>query len=62
MKLATWNLDQLKRNFAKWARQLERIRNIDADVWVLIETYRDFKPGDEYELIACSAQAPDRES
>jgi len=32
----------------------------NADVWVLTETSRDFAPGDGYQLIAASHDAPDR--
>lgn len=60
MKVATWNLDQRQHNATKWARQLEHIRRIDADVWVLTETYRDFSPGPDYRLVAYSDLAGDR--
>ena len=59
MKVATWNLDQLRSNGARAARQREAIRIINADVWVFTETQRDFSPGPGYDCIACSTPAPD---
>jgi len=62
MKVATWNLDQATPNATKANRQLEFVRDIDADVWVFTESFRDCSPGKGFSCIACSQDAPDRDS
>jgi hypothetical protein len=59
IKVATWNLDQLHFIGARALRQLEHIRAISADVWVLTETHDNFAPGPDYHCIARSNAAPD---
>lgn len=40
MRIATWNLERPKQNgHAKNLRRIEKIREIDADLWVLTETH-----------------------
>ncbi len=63
MRLATWNLERCRPGAsAKAAQLLEWMGRIDADVWVLTETHRDFIPGTGYQLVAYSADAPDRDA
>ncbi|MBD1842953.1 endonuclease/exonuclease/phosphatase family protein [Cyanobacteria bacterium FACHB-63] len=55
-RIATWNLERPRQNgWIKNQRQLDRIREIDADIWVLTETNAaiDLKP--DYQ---CDASVP----
>ncbi|MBD2079441.1 endonuclease/exonuclease/phosphatase family protein [Leptolyngbya sp. FACHB-17] len=50
-RIATWNLERPRQNgWIKNQRRLDRIREIDADIWVLTETNAaiDLKPDYEY--------------
>ena len=38
------------------------IARVDADAWILTETHRAFCPGPTYQLVAHSADAPDRDT
>lgn len=61
MRIATWNLNRCRAAGSDRAKRLlGQIETVEADVWVLTETYQDFTPGTEYELIAHSTEAPDR--
>jgi hypothetical protein len=61
MRIATWNLDRCRPGSSARARRLSAmIGDVGADVWVLTEPYRGFSPGPAYDLIAHSADAPDR--
>ncbi len=63
MRIATWNLNRCPfGSSTRCAKLLEWMERIDADVWVLTETYRTFTPGSHYQLIAHSADAPDRDA
>jgi hypothetical protein len=62
MRVATWNLDRCRPGpSARAARLSELMAGIDADVWVLTETHRGFSPGPGHQLVAHSADAPDRD-
>jgi endonuclease/exonuclease/phosphatase family metal-dependent hydrolase len=60
MRIATWNL-QFDRVFTLERRVAFRqsIAEVNADVWVLTETWTDFSPGDEFQLVAESKPAAD---
>jgi hypothetical protein len=61
MRIATWNLARCRPGeSARAARLLELRSLVDADVWVLTETHREFSPGAGYRLVSQSADAPDR--
>ena len=62
MRIATWNLESYK-NITPERAELFRIemKKVDADVWVLTETWRGFSPGDDYSLLAESNKAKDLE-
>ncbi len=62
MRIATWNLERCSPNTQRASRINEYLSNINADVWVLTETYRDFAPGPEYHLVDYSADANDRQA
>jgi endonuclease/exonuclease/phosphatase family metal-dependent hydrolase len=60
MRIATWNLQRpTNAGSSRAVRMLERIRAIDADVWVLTETHEAISPGDGYRAVATSGS--DRE-
>lgn len=44
------------------AALLTHMEAVSADVWVLTETWRGFQPGPAYNLVASSADAPDRDA
>ena len=60
MRLATWNLNRCRTGSVRANRLRKGINQVDADVWVLTETYIDFSPGPDFCLLAHSADAPDR--
>ena len=63
MRVATWNLQRCSpRSYARGPRIRELMCGINADVWVLTETHRDFSPGPNYSLIAHSADAHGRDA
>lgn len=53
MRIATWNLER-PRNAHSQRSQLitEKIREIDADIWILTETHDEVTPGDGYQGIS----------
>lgn len=61
LRLATWNLNRCSPHSARAARILEAMKEINADVWVLTETFRDLSPGESYKLSSISHNAPDRD-
>lgn len=61
MRIATWNLARTPARSRQGRSALLRLMEPrNADVWVLTETSRDFAPGEGYQLIAASENAPDR--
>jgi endonuclease/exonuclease/phosphatase family metal-dependent hydrolase len=60
MRVATWNLMRPRQGTRRWGELLEHVGRIEADVWVLTETGKDFSPGPQFRLVAESAVAPDR--
>ncbi len=63
MRVATWNLNRCSpRATVRGPALRQWMTDVDADVWVLTEAFRGFSPGTGHELIASSADAPDRES
>lgn len=63
MRIATWNLDRCPPGAsARGSTFLAMMAEVNADVWVLTETYQAFSPGADFRLIAHSAEAPDREA
>lgn len=63
MKIATWNLARCRPSQsarATWLR--DQMAQIPTDIWVLTETYRDFSPRSDFELISSSNDAPDRDT
>jgi hypothetical protein len=61
VKIATWNLARPPHAGIRTSRLLGHIRDANADVWVLTETRLALSPGSDYQLIAHSGPAPDRE-
>lgn len=63
MKIATWNLESLnKLRPSREAAFREAMAAIDADVWILTETWVGFSPGEGYRLVAESYAAKDLET
>ena len=60
MRLATWNINRCHPNEARANRLQKGIAQVNADVWILTETYIGFSPGSDFCLLAHSANAPDR--
>ena len=60
MRVATWNLQSDRaltpRREAAFRRAMDEV---DADVWVLTETWGGFAPGPAYQWVAQSAAAAD---
>ena len=48
MRIATWNLRRPRRMDARLERLLDKIRKVDADVWILTETHDEAVPGPSY--------------
>lgn len=57
LRIATWNLDYLKRSGMSTDACRAKIKEIQADVWVITETPRDFDLGSSYNCIA-ESKAP----
>ena len=54
-RIATWNLERPKQNgWVKNNRQLNKIDEINADVWVLTETHSSIKLPDDFASLASS--------
>jgi endonuclease/exonuclease/phosphatase family metal-dependent hydrolase len=63
MRIATWNLDRCHPGKSDRKERLaEQMAHVNADVWVLTESFRDFAPGDDHRLVASSVDAPDRDA
>jgi hypothetical protein len=61
MRVATWNLARCRPRATVRGPALRGwMADVNADVWVLTETFRGFAPGPGYELAASSVDAPDR--
>lgn len=60
MKVATWNLNSAK-GLAPARRDLflQSMEKVNADVWVLTETWLSLPPGPDYRLVTCSVAAED---
>ena len=57
MKIATWNLESVRPlTPPRRAAFLDAMRKVDADVWVMTETWADFSPPPDYQLVAQSGQ------
>lgn len=55
-RIATWNLERPRQNgWTKNQRRLDKIREIDADVWVLTETNSAISLQDQYQSVASCA-------
>ena len=60
MRVATWNLESLKKLTAERDLAFQRaMEGVDADVWVLTETWLDYGPRIGFTLIAQSHAADD---
>lgn len=60
MKIATWNLESINRLTPdRGDAFLKAMERVEADVWILTETWIDFKPLPGYELVAQSSKAHD---
>jgi hypothetical protein len=62
MRIATWNVARCRPDGVRSERVLNLMDDIKADVWVLTETDRKLKPGPQYERVAYSADALDRDT
>lgn len=63
MRIATWNLDRCPSAASARGEVLaKQMVRVEADVWVLTESFRGFSPGPGYRLVASSVDAPDREA
>jgi hypothetical protein len=62
MRIATWNIDRCRPGSRLAIEHQIVMTGIEADVWVLTETYRSLSPGPDYELISSSIDAPDRDA
>ena len=59
-RIATWNLERCSsRAWRKASLQQERMALVDADIWVLTETFVDRSPGDDFDA-AFSPSYPER--
>ena len=60
MKIASWNVESVRSLTAEREDAFHQsMKGIDADVWVLTETWVDFPPGENYHLVAKSDAAED---
>ena len=60
MKIATWNLQSDKPLLRERETLfLQAMNEVNADVWVLTETWEQFSPGDDYRLAAESSPSDD---
>jgi len=48
VKIATWNLRRPSKLDARLERLLRKVREVDADIWILTETHDVAVPGNEY--------------
>jgi endonuclease/exonuclease/phosphatase family metal-dependent hydrolase len=50
MRIATWNIERPPGNLnARSGRILEKLREINADIWILTETHDNIRPGQDYQ-------------
>lgn len=59
MRVGTWNVEYAA-GAAKNERRLRRIREMDADAWVLTETHDDLHPGSEFRAVSTTARTRGR--
>lgn len=60
MRIATWNVESVRKLTAeREAAFHETMAEVNADVWVLTETWTTFSPGTGYKLLARSKKAAD---
>jgi len=60
LRIATWNVNRpISANAERRALIQEWFETIDADIWVLTESFREFAPGEDYNLIAATDPASD---
>lgn len=60
MRIATWNVESLKTLTPERKSAFHgAMAGVDADVWVLTETWTTFSPGPDYRLLARSQTAED---
>lgn len=53
MRIATWNVERPHNSARPRGRRiLEKIRQIDADIWILTETHDAIAPGPDYDCVA----------
>jgi len=63
LRLATWNLARTNpRSTARIQTLQSHMATINADIWILTETWKQIAPPPEHHLVATSTPAPDRES
>lgn len=60
MRIATWNLESIRQKSSEREQAFRQaMQQVNADIWVLTETWIDFGPGDGFELVAQSSEAQD---
>ncbi len=60
MRIATWNLESRVNPYTERDRAFRQaMAEVDADVWVLTETWIDYPPAEGYRLVAQSSGAKD---
>jgi endonuclease/exonuclease/phosphatase family metal-dependent hydrolase len=59
MRIGTWNVEYAA-GAAKNERRLRRLREMDADVWVLTETHDELHPGDGYTAVSTTPRVTGR--
>ncbi len=60
MRIATWNMESQRRLTPQREAAFQKsMAEVNADVWVLTETWRTFSPGAGYQLLSQSQQAAD---
>lgn len=62
MRIATWNLARARPSSRRAAALQAQMRAIDADLWVLTETWVGLAPSPEHRLVARAAAAADRDA
>jgi hypothetical protein len=62
MRIATWNLARARPGSRRAGLLQEYMAAVEADIWVLTETWKELSPGPGYECVTVSCPAGDRES
>ena len=61
MRIATWNVESLRKLTPEREAAFQKaMAGVNADVWVLTETWTTFSPGTGYQLLTQSQKAADR--